>query len=566
MKPIRRALQFLLVACLLALPGQAFNAATDGVSTVNTLPRVALVIGNSRYKGAPLKNPANDAAAIAGQLKQMGFTVNLQLDAGRKQMLDAIQAFGASLARTKGVGLFYFAGHGAQLGWRNYLIPVDATVATVAEMQAQAVDVYQLVDDLIRARNPMNIIILDACRDSPFGTQVALEQKGLSQLDAPAGTLLAYATAPGNVAADGTGSNGLYTEFLLKEMQVRQAKIEDVFKRVRLNVRRSSNGQQIPWESTSLEEDFYFIPPQQGRQVAQEDLERQFEEELQLWIKIGASKDVAALDDYLRRYPSGKFSEVAQFRLDRLLAQQGEKPMQVAAVATALPPAVAPAPDVSSAPKSVVPPARVAGGPNPYTKGTARADTGFRIGDTYTYNRMDAGSSAQQSEFRETVTEITDTEVIYNRGRRITDLLGNDVLDRGGRQFSPSQIFIAEYSVGKKWTTRFHMIRASEQGGGGGGKGRRRAAAKHEREDDVEINFRVVGKESITVPAGTFDAYRVEGEGYLSNRGASWSYVYWIAPSQARRVVAMERHVRSPKGRTSASDRYELTSYRQNKD
>ena len=104
----------------------------------------------------------------------------------------------------------------------------------------------------------MNIIILDACRDNPFGKKLPTEQKGLSQFDAPPGSILSYATAPGNVASDGAGGNGLFTENLLREMRNPEAKIEDVFKRVRLKVRLASKGQQIPWESTSLEEDFYF--------------------------------------------------------------------------------------------------------------------------------------------------------------------------------------------------------------------------------------------------------------------------------------------------------------------
>ena len=104
----------------------------------------------------------------------------------------------------------------------------------------------------------MNIIILDACRDNPFGKKLPTEQKGLSQFDAPPNSLLCYATAPGNVASDGGGTNGLFTENLLREMRNPEAKIEDVFKRVRLKVRLASKGQQIPWESTSLEEDFYF--------------------------------------------------------------------------------------------------------------------------------------------------------------------------------------------------------------------------------------------------------------------------------------------------------------------
>jgi len=552
----RRMLQGMLGAGALALAGR--DASGQSREELNSLPRVALVIGNSRYKEAPLRNPGNDANAFATQLKGMRFTVTLQLDAGRQEMIEAIRAYGGSLAQSKGVGLFYFAGHGAQLAWRNYLIPVDAAIKTSDELLAQAVDMNALLDDLIRARNPMNIIILDACRDNPFGSQAALAQRGLSQLDAPAGTLLAYATSPGNVAADGTDANGLYTGFLLKEIQARDAKIEDVFKRVRLNVRRISKGQQIPWECTSLEQDFHFYPPVAARKLTPEELEKQFEEELEIWQRIRATKDAAQIEDYLRRFPSGKFSELAQFRLDRLLAQQGEKPVQQA------PSASLPARAGGFLRVAAAEPARVAiPSRNPYTKGTAKADADYQAGDSYTYSRMDAFSRVESNQFQERVTEVTDFEVIYNRGRRVTDLLGNDIVGRGGAEFSPSQVFVYEYTIGKKWTTRFHVTRP-EEGGRGMGK---KAGGARIREDDIEINFRVVAKESITVPAGTFDAYRVEGNGFLVHGGVVQRHTYWIAPDRVRRVLAMEVFVAGQKGGTyKRADRFELVSYSQRTD
>ena len=221
-------LRSLLAVFLLAFPFQAFNSTPDTLSPVNTLPRIALVIGNSHYHDSPLKNPENDANAMAEHLRRMGFSVTLKLDADRKAMVETIRSFGLDLLKQKGVGVFYYAGHGVQLSWRNYLVPVDASIEKISDVETQAVDMGTLLDNLTRARNPMNVIILDACRDNPFGNHVSLEQKGLSQVDAPPGTLLAYATSPGNVASDGEGKNGLYTEFLLKEMLVPESKIEDV--------------------------------------------------------------------------------------------------------------------------------------------------------------------------------------------------------------------------------------------------------------------------------------------------------------------------------------------------
>src|SRR5688572_16210573 len=210
--PSRRSflLQSSAAASSLVLPLRALAAAQDA-SAPGSLPRFALVIGNGSYADVPLKNAPNDAKAIAEHLKRTSFDVTLKLDSTRADMIETIRAFGKRLAAQKGVGLFYFAGHGAQLGWRNYLIPVDATIKTPEEMQSRAVDLEMLLEGITRARNAMNLVILDACRDNPFGPDVALEQKGLSQIDAPPGTLLAYSTAPGNAAADGEGPNGLYT-------------------------------------------------------------------------------------------------------------------------------------------------------------------------------------------------------------------------------------------------------------------------------------------------------------------------------------------------------------------
>ncbi|MBK8889535.1 MAG: caspase family protein [Dechloromonas sp.] len=154
------------------------------------------------------------------------------------------------MTRSRAVGLFYFAGHGLQLDWRNFLVPVDVRLDQADDVPRQTVDLGNLLNSLGRAGNAMNIVVLDACRDNPFGSEHKTG-RGLSQMDAPISTLLAYATAPGNVASDGTGKNGLSTENFLKEMVAPEARIEDVFKRVRLAVRRSSQGQQIPWESTS---------------------------------------------------------------------------------------------------------------------------------------------------------------------------------------------------------------------------------------------------------------------------------------------------------------------------
>jgi hypothetical protein len=219
--------------------------------------RLALVMGNGAYKDAPLPNPANDADDMEKALKQGGFTVIKRKDATLKEMHLALREFGDRLDR-QGTGVFYFAGHGMQVRGRNYLIPVDADIQREDEVAFAAMDLGAVMDKLDSAQNPVNIVILDACRNNPFGKRLQASAKGLAQVEAPPGTLIAFATAPGSTAADGGGRNGLYTQHLVKQMDKPGAAIEEVFKAVRAGVRSDSKNLQIPWESTSLETSFAF--------------------------------------------------------------------------------------------------------------------------------------------------------------------------------------------------------------------------------------------------------------------------------------------------------------------
>ncbi len=494
------------------LPSLSFSQ-----STLHGLPRHALVIGNSRYLNSPLDNPANDAKAIAGELKASGFDVTLQLDAGRDAMVNAIEAYGKLLASRKAVGLFYFAGHGAQLAWRNYLVPVDAVIKSMDDVPARAVELNTLLQGLTKAKNPMNVIVLDACRDNPFGKGLPTEQKGLSQFDAPPGSLLAYATSPGNVASDGSGSNGLYTEHLLRELKTPEAKIEDVFKRVRLAVRRRSNGEQIPWESTSLEEDFYFYPPKVINKISDGEATRRFEAELAIWERIKGATEPGSLEDYLRRYPSGLFSEVAQLRLDQVLAKSGERRI-----------------DIASSEQ------------NPYSKGTLRIDTRVKIGDRYSYREIEADTDQEIKKYTLVVSQITDTEVFYGKGTFVTDLLGNFVKLSDGRVFTGAQYFIPDYSVGKRWTSRHRVI--SDKGDS----------------YDTVYDFKVVAREKKTVPAGTFDAFRIEGSGWTRGREGVLQLQsrYWVAP-EVRRYIEAFFWVKHAKGKVLENKTVQLLAFNQ---
>lgn len=222
--------------------------------------RLALVIGNSRYDNAPLRNPVNDARVIAKTLAGKGFEVTTLEDASEEQMKRAIDGFGRSI-RQGAVGFFYFAGHALQIDGRNYLIPVGAVIDVEQDVEYEAVDVGRVLGKMEAAGNRMNIIVLDACRNNPFARSTRSAVKGLATVDAPKGTFIAYATAPGSVARDGEGDNGVFTEAFVQALTVEGLKIEEVFKAVRTEVRKRSDGQQIPWQSSSIEGDFYFSLP-----------------------------------------------------------------------------------------------------------------------------------------------------------------------------------------------------------------------------------------------------------------------------------------------------------------
>jgi uncharacterized caspase-like protein len=219
--------------------------------------RVALVIGNGKYAGAPLPNAVHDGADVAKELAAAGFTVIHRENASLKEMVLALREFGDKIGRTS-TGVFYYAGHGLQVRGRNYLVPTDADIAREDEVAFAALDLAAVMEKLDSARNPVNLVILDACRNNPFANRFTLAAQGLAQVEAPPGTLIAFSTSPGSVAADGTGRNGLYTRHLLEQMRRAGAPIEETFKMVRAAVRKDSAGRQVPWESTSLEAAFSF--------------------------------------------------------------------------------------------------------------------------------------------------------------------------------------------------------------------------------------------------------------------------------------------------------------------
>jgi uncharacterized caspase-like protein len=290
--------------------------------------RLALVVGNDAYPGMPLSNPVNDARLIAATLDRLGFRVIIRTDADQITMKRAIEAFGERLdhAGAGAVGLFYYAGHGLQLSGRNYLIPIDARIHRAGDVEIEAVSADWVLAQMRYARNGLNIVILDACRNNPFARGLRSINAGLAKMDAPAGTLIAYSTAPGTVAEDGSGADSPYTQALAQAMGGEGGMpVEEVFKHTRVAVMAATAGRQVPWESSSLTGDFFFsgssaapagpLPPLPGPAAQDHSTEVAF------WQGLQGSRNPGDFSAYLRRYPHGLFADLARRRLAGLQRQ-----------------------------------------------------------------------------------------------------------------------------------------------------------------------------------------------------------------------------------------------------
>ncbi|WP_024343179.1 caspase family protein [Bradyrhizobium japonicum] len=228
--------------------------------------RIALVVGNSAYKNiTPLDNPSKDASLMAETLGTLGFTLiggRAQLDLDKGGMDVAVQSFGRQVQGAD-VALFYYAGHGVQVAGPNFLVPVGANPTREADVDFQMTGVNMVLRQMQGSGTRLNLVILDACRNNPFGSRgLRASDGGLAQMRAPEGTLVSYATQPGNVAQDGTDGHSPYTRALATTIRVAGLDVFQTFNQVRLAVKRATAGAQQPWVSSSpIDGTFYFVPP-----------------------------------------------------------------------------------------------------------------------------------------------------------------------------------------------------------------------------------------------------------------------------------------------------------------
>ncbi|HEY5761782.1 MAG TPA: caspase family protein [Rhodocyclaceae bacterium] len=426
-----RAVASFLVAISLSITSEVAPAAPR---------KVALVVGNSAYAEAPLRNPANDARAMARTLRELGFEVIERVDATQKDMNRAVTAFGEKLGADS-IALFFYAGHGLQVRGKNFLIPVDARITSEASVRSESVDVDIVLEQIASTGSGLNFVILDACRNNPFERRFRATGGGLAQMDAPKGTFIAYATAPGRTASDGDGDNGLYTQELLKAITAPGLKVEDVFKRVRVEVARASNDNQLPWESSSLTGDFYFKPPQAVATKASGPNADALE--LELWKSAQQLDAIEAYRAYLDAYPDGRYARLAGIGIKQAERRSRERTKVDAAMQAALAEANARARAAEEAARTAAALARL-GAAGGRAAGSSETEAALRAEIEQANARADAAEQAAKAA-RLGVTEVLASPVAH----------ASPIVDASGSGESVLAQEPGQPREGDEWTYRF---------------------------------------------------------------------------------------------------------------
>lgn len=321
MKPVSIVALTMVAAVLLAM------------SPAKAEKRIALVVGNSAYKHLPrLTNPQRDADLMAQSLERVGFGVTKVIDADQRKLKTVLRDFGRSLRGSDSVGLFYYAGHGVQVKGENYLVPVDANIQDENEVEFESINVNAFLSTMERAQARINIVILDACRDNPFASSTrSAATRGLARVSAPSGSFIAYATAPGAVALDGSGRNSPYAQALARAIETPGLTIEQVFKQTRRDVQKSTGAKQTPWETSSITGEFYFggqpdtvaarpapKAPTPSATAVQKPRSIDRSAEIAFWETVKNSSDKALFEAYLKQFPDGVFASLARLKISEL--------------------------------------------------------------------------------------------------------------------------------------------------------------------------------------------------------------------------------------------------------
>jgi Caspase domain len=568
--PLFRITKVLLLASLLEASSLFVLAADAPTGSVPANERrLALVIGNADYPFAPLRNSLNDARDFAAALKDSGFEVTVLENAKLRDTRNALRDFGDRLKAQGGVGLFYYAGHGMQVKGRNYLIPVAAQIEREDEVEFESLDANQVLEKLDSAGNRFNIVILDACRNNPFARSFRSSTQGLAQMDAPSGAVVAFATSPGSVASDGAGRNGVYTQYLIENVQRPGLKIEEVFKQVRASVRRDSNGMQTPWESTSLEGDFYFHPVDRAALDAARKQQEQARIEEAVRVAIAKERE-RIIKEYelatgkrapgVTPTPSVTVAALSAPALVAVTAPVAESPKPVPnAPSSELAPIVV----ASNAPKASPSTTTTTAKPDGVTTeprqvmgarlgGAIPAPT-YAVGDEWEFLTITSNPLNPGADPTSVIEKLT--AVNYVQGGRLglfrekLDKPGGVAITTGRTYFVNAELesgfsepdaisgrrkmLIFPFNPPERWSYSYEFPTNR-----GTGKSR----------DDLDS--KVAGWEQVTVPAGTFWAVKVEQKGWRNNLSPdviSWArqatrldFTFWYSP-ETKSIIQLTR-------------------------
>ena len=305
-----------------------FLAGVTFATAAQAEKRIALVIGNATYANtAPLSNPGNDVADIAAALRRLNFQVIEGRDLDKRSMERTVRQFAVELPGAD-VALFYYAGHGLQIGGQNYLMPTDAKLSGEGDVDFESVPLSLILKQMEREAKT-SLILLDACRDNPLGRNLARSMgtravqigQGLAEVKTGVGTLIGFSTQPGSVSLDGTGRNSPYAAALLDHIEVPGKDVSAVLVSVRNDVLKVTTGRQVPWEHTSLTGQVFLRPAPSVGSAQGRDYDKELE--IAYWNSVRDTKSAAAFQAYLERYPRGTFASLARTMMAELAQRQG---------------------------------------------------------------------------------------------------------------------------------------------------------------------------------------------------------------------------------------------------
>ena len=310
--------QILLSLLLLAFAASAAHAER----------RVALVIGNSGYEHVTqLTNPDNDAKGMAEKLTSLDFEVVTGTNLSLRDMRKTVREFIAKLEGAD-IALFFYAGHGLQVSGENYLVPIDAELNSYVDLEFEAMPA-NLVLNAMEHSTKVNLVFLDACRNNPLaenlarsmGTRSGSVGRGLAKIGSGVGSLISFATQPGNVALDGDGKNSPFTTALLKHLGTPGQDITRDLVMVRRDVLEATKGQQVPWDNSSLTGEVILKQLEMVEPIEPEKPAINPQIELAYWDSIKSGESIAYFETYLSRYPDGQFADIARIRIDEIKAK-----------------------------------------------------------------------------------------------------------------------------------------------------------------------------------------------------------------------------------------------------